>query len=139
MIFFSASLQLLPLLPGFGLIKPTKGKLWRGGWSIHRHRPLKTNAPTDSEKSPLQDNLFSGVVAVCTCLGQGMNLLPLREGLPSHFVLFAQPRLICKHRHHATRVQIVAGPNELRVTHFFPHIIRFLTLFRRHRCTPNEY
>ena len=47
--------------------------------------------------------------------------------------------LIGKMRHHTTRVQIVAGPNELRVPHFFPHIIRFFTLFRRRRCTPNEY
>ncbi len=59
-------------------------------------------------------------------------------GLQTHFLCLAQPRLICKHRHHTTRVQIVVGPNELRVAHIFPHIIRIFTLFRR-RCTPAEY
>jgi hypothetical protein len=33
-----------------------------------------------------------GGVAVWSCLGQGMNLLSSRGGLPSHFVRFAQPQ-----------------------------------------------
>jgi hypothetical protein len=36
--------------------------------------------------SAVQDNLFSGVVSVCTCLGQGMKLLSLWGGLQSYFI-----------------------------------------------------
>jgi hypothetical protein len=105
----------------------------------------KKNAPTDSEKSLLQDDLFSGVVAVCTWLGQGMNLLPLRGGLPSHFV-FSNGGLVAKHLMIAKSARLrFSAPNERRAAHSaaeirppFALLIQFFTLFWRHRCRTTD-
>jgi len=63
----------------------------------------------------------------------------LAEGFNPTSSVSPSRRLPPSRLHHTTRVQIAAGPNELRVAHILPQIIRFFTLFRRHRYTPNEY
>jgi hypothetical protein len=74
--------------------------------------------------------LLPGVITFCPCA----------EGFPLTLIWFADPQRLPPSRfHHPTRVQVVAGPNELRVAHIFPQIIPFFTFLRRRRCTPNEY
>ena len=72
--------------------------------------------------------LLPGVITFCPC-AEAFN--------PTSSVSTSR-RLPPSRLHHTTRVQIFAGPNELRVAHIFPHIIRIFTLLRR-RCTPDEY
>jgi len=76
-----------------------------------------------------------------------MNLLPLRGGLPSHFV-FSNGGLVAKHLMIANSARLrFSAPNEKRLSHRAAEtrpslalLIPFFTLFRRHRCrTANEY
>ena len=52
----------------------------------------KNKRPHGLRKESVPGNLSPGGVTVCSCLGQRMNFLPLRGGLPSCFVRFAQPQ-----------------------------------------------
>jgi hypothetical protein len=81
------------------------------------------------EKMERPQALLPGVITFCPCA----------EGFKPTSYVSPSRRLPPSRLHHTTRVQIVAGPSELRVAHIFPQIIPFFTLFRRHRCTPNEY